>query len=346
MSFVQSLISRLTEDTPFHSSSTRNSSRNPSNTATYPASLPNPFIPTRSPSHSRSSYTSPTSPPSTFHSLTRTLRSYVPSSIHIPIPSAAPSPPLVSRPVSFGRFSSDSPTSESALGLSGTGNAPRGRKLVSRQEFERDYEREGEQYYDYGRHPYGYGYAQGHQQQQPSASSLARAMMQNSSSGFDTTVNSRDSGAAIDKSSGHAGVAGGIDVIEWARWDVLNDRSVPFSILPFSILTAQYCSRFLILAYLAGLQIWDCSDLSAISEVLNLNFDSAEWRMVLGNGKGGSTRRQEEGIVVQVIHAAFLPAPTQPRLDTSISDPFGGYRPLLGILYVLTYLFWLILTLV
>src|SRR5271155_1321979 len=71
-------------------------------------------------------------------SLTRTLRSYVPSSIHIPIPSAAPSPPLVSRPVSFGRFSSDSQTE---LGLR---EPPRASKLVSQQEFERDYEREGE----------------------------------------------------------------------------------------------------------------------------------------------------------------------------------------------------------
>ncbi|KAF9445816.1 hypothetical protein P691DRAFT_784691 [Macrolepiota fuliginosa MF-IS2] len=35
------------------------------------------------------------------------LRTYVPSSIHIPVPIAAPSPPMVSRPLSFGRFSVD-----------------------------------------------------------------------------------------------------------------------------------------------------------------------------------------------------------------------------------------------
>lgn len=35
------------------------------------------------------------------------IRTYVPSSIHIPVPSAGPSPPMVSRPLSYGRFSVD-----------------------------------------------------------------------------------------------------------------------------------------------------------------------------------------------------------------------------------------------
>lgn len=35
------------------------------------------------------------------------LRTYVPSSIHIPVPSVGPSPPMVSRPLSYGRFSVD-----------------------------------------------------------------------------------------------------------------------------------------------------------------------------------------------------------------------------------------------
>jgi hypothetical protein len=92
------------------------------------------------------------------------------------------------------------------------------------------------------------------------------------------------------------------------------------------------------LAYPAGLQIWDCSDLSAVSEVLNLNLDSAEWRMILGNGKGGSTKIQEEGIVVQVVHAALLSTPSHTR-----SDLFAGDRPLLGIMCVLVQLsFWLV----
>lgn len=89
----------------------------------------------------------------------------------------------------------------------GFGDDTRGRKPASRQEFERDYEREGgegEEVYAYGGHGYGYGY------QQPSTSGLARAMSQNPPPGFNTT-------AALDKSSG-------MDVIEWAKWDVLGDR--------------------------------------------------------------------------------------------------------------------------
>jgi hypothetical protein len=45
--------------------------------------------------------------PTVLQSLTRTIRNYVPSSVplSIPIPTAAPSPPAVSRPVSFGSFS-------------------------------------------------------------------------------------------------------------------------------------------------------------------------------------------------------------------------------------------------
>lgn len=72
--------------------------------------------------------------------------------------------------------------------------------------------------------------------------------------------------------------------------------------------------------------------MNAISEVLNLNFDSAEWRMILGGGKGGSTNSQEEGTV---IHAALLPPPSETR-----TDPFSGDRPLLGILCVIFFYFY------
>lgn len=77
--------------------------------------------------------------------------------------------------------------------------------------------------------------------------------------------------------------------------------------------------------------------MSAVSEVLNLNFDSADWRMVLGNGRGGSTRSQEEAMVVQVIHAALLPTPTE--MGSGVRDLFGADRPLLGILCILYIIF-------
>jgi hypothetical protein len=69
------------------------------------------------------------------------------------------------------------------------------------------------------------------------------------------------------------------------------------------------------------------SNLNVISEVLNLNFDSSEWRMLLGSGKRGSTKRQE-GMVIQV--HALLPSPSETRTDL-----FGADRPLLNILRVL-----------
>jgi hypothetical protein len=77
------------------SPNTRSSLRNASNSlfTAFPSSLPNIRIPTRSPSHhsARQPIPSHLQSQSPSHSLTRTLRSYVPSSINIPIPPAAPS---------------------------------------------------------------------------------------------------------------------------------------------------------------------------------------------------------------------------------------------------------------
>jgi hypothetical protein len=50
--------------------------------------------------------------PSRLEGLSRTVRNYVPTSISIAVPSASPSPPRVSLPISFGRFMS--PTHQSA----------------------------------------------------------------------------------------------------------------------------------------------------------------------------------------------------------------------------------------
>lgn len=61
--------------------------------------------------------------PSRLEGLSRTVRNYVPTSISIAIPSASPSPPRVSLPVSFGRFMS--PT-HSPAPLDGTGTDLRG----------------------------------------------------------------------------------------------------------------------------------------------------------------------------------------------------------------------------
>jgi hypothetical protein len=58
--------------------------------------------------------------PSRFEGLSRTVRDYVPTSISIAIPSASPSPPRVSLPISFGRFMSPAHPSAPLDGTAGT----------------------------------------------------------------------------------------------------------------------------------------------------------------------------------------------------------------------------------
>jgi hypothetical protein len=64
--------------------------------------------------------------------------------------------------------------------------------------------------------------------------------------------------------------------------------------------------RLLILAYLSGLQIWDCTNLDSISEMLNIS--SPEWG--------------------RVSHAEVLPNP-----PAAAGDEFSNSRPLLGMMY-------------
>lgn len=63
--------------------------------------------------------------------------------------------------------------------------------------------------------------------------------------------------------------------------------------------------RLLILGYLSGLQIWDCTNLDSITELLNVS--SSEWGHVL--------------------HAEILPTPL-----TATGDEFLNLRPVLGIM--------------
>ena len=72
--------------------------------------------------------------------------------------------------------------------------------------------------------------------------------------------------------------------------------------------------RFLILAYPSGFQLWDCTSLSSVTEVLNLNTTSTEWH-------GGG----------QIVHAAFLPSPSS-LVVRHFGDPYSVDRPLLGVM--------------
>jgi hypothetical protein len=65
--------------------------------------------------------------------------------------------------------------------------------------------------------------------------------------------------------------------------------------------------RLLLLGYASGLQIWDCTDLAMVSEVLNLS--GLDWGFVSC--------------------AAVLP---RPRLLDASGDPLAADRPILGIM--------------
>lgn len=79
------------------------------------------------------------------------------------------------------------------------------------------------------------------------------------------------------------------DAILWSRWDYLREGNTT--------------RRLLLLGYIAGLQVWDCSRLGSVTEILNL----------AGRGWG------------RVTFAGVLPTPP------SESDSYVNERPLLGI---------------
>ncbi|KAI0051493.1 hypothetical protein FA95DRAFT_1534680 [Auriscalpium vulgare] len=171
--------------------------------------------------------------PTRLEGLSRTMRSYVPSSISIPIPSAAPSPPRVSLPVSFGSF------------MSPTG-AP---------------EEQGDRRRSWGTDAGGKTLEE------------VLALSENERPGLSRYPGS-DQGESI----------------TWARWDTLNPGRA---------------RRLLFLGYRSGLQIWDCSQLDSITEVLNL--PSTDWGHVWS--------------------AAILPPPS-----TTLDDRFSRARPTVGVI--------------
>ncbi|KAH9984189.1 hypothetical protein BJV77DRAFT_1072315 [Russula vinacea] len=184
--------------------------------------------------------------PSRLEGLSRTVRNYVPTSISIAVPSASPSPPRVSLPISFGRFMS--PTHQSAP-LDGMGTDRR------------------------------------------------------QSWGMETGATSLEEVLTLDHQTGQTSAqrsdlprypgSDDSECITWARWDALfPDGGGP-------------TMRLLILAYSSGLQIWDCTNLDSISEMLNIS--SPEWG--------------------RVVHAEVLP-----NLPAAAGDEFLNSRPLLGMI--------------
>ncbi|KAH9853231.1 hypothetical protein C2E23DRAFT_884844 [Lenzites betulinus] len=204
--------------------------------------------------------------PTTLESFSRTIRNYVPSSI--PIPTAAPSPPRVSRPVSFGSFLTPS-------------TAPTAQERTVPGDVHDDWKRRGSDA----------STADPPGRQRWSAHHKYRG------GDRDMPVFSLDDdipeGEVMDEDrqvTRYPGV-GDTEEVLWAGWDVLaeEDRSSLRSIL--------------MLGYRTGLQIWDCSNLGSVAELLNLT--GSQWGAVE--------------------FAAMLPEP--PR---TMPDEFRHKRPLVA----------------
>lgn len=71
---------------------------------------------------------------------------------------------------------------------------------------------------------------------------------------------------------------GAVGLLEW-----------PVRVLFFVLYSFLMCfsRRVLLIAYPTGLQIWDCSDLSALREVFDLDLSAAEWALMLGGAEMG-----------------------------------------------------------
>lgn len=168
--------------------------------------------------------------PTMLENFSRTVRNYVPTSI--PVPASAPSPPRVSKPLSFGSFMA--PPGPSSL-------SPPGPKvpIVSPAT----------------RRPLGAGPI-GNQQ-----TWRMRSDAQLDSADVDATFGSDDedceSSFSGDQPLATYPTAAEGDSIMWSRWDTLIENG-------------SRPQRILLLGYTTGLQIWDCTVLGSVSEILNL----------------------------------------------------------------------------
>ncbi|KAI0059285.1 hypothetical protein BV25DRAFT_1961843 [Artomyces pyxidatus] len=170
--------------------------------------------------------------------ISRTMRSYVPSSISIAIPSASPSPPRVSLPVSFGSFMTPSSSTPS-----------------------RGTDRRRSWGTDAGKKTLDEVLALDGQRESDTRPSLAR-------------YPGSDEGERI----------------TWAKWANV------------SAAAQRRERRLLFLGYISGLQIWDCTNLDSIVELLNL--PNPDWGRIWS--------------------ADVLPTPS------SSDDQFARARPLVG----------------
>lgn len=192
----------------------------------------------------------------------RTVRTYVPSSI--PIPSASPAPPRVSRPLSVGSFLPPTDLASPPASPAARHRAPSGITTDWRA-------RTATTSAAAPAHHYGAGgalddvFGSDEEDAAGAAPALTTRTLSNTS---------------------YPGLDDG-DAILWARWDQLKEGA----------------KQLLFLGYAAGLQVWDCTRLASVSELLNLS--NSEWG--------------------RVAFAGVLPPPASSR-----GDAFAGERPLIG----------------
>ncbi|OCH85153.1 hypothetical protein OBBRIDRAFT_798469 [Obba rivulosa] len=196
----------------------------------------------------------------TLETFSRALRNYVPSSI--PIPSAAPTPPRVSRPLSFGSFLSPSATQMTHQHDGEVGDKHRRRAS-----------------------------------EDVSSRRMSWATQGSPDLGGNNPIFSLDEEVMEDdlhhdaRFTSRYPVEEPLEPIAWAGWDnlTIDGRS----------------RRLLFLGFHTGLQVWDCTNLGSVFELLNLT--GPQW--------------------ATVEMAGILPHP-----HTSTDDLFGEMRPLIGIL--------------
>lgn len=181
-----------------------------------------------------------------------------------------------------------------------------------------------------------------------------------------TAAISQPRGKRTSSSTSYPGVVSdGGDPILWFKWDELhdhyhhrnqqrhyNDTHLNDNNTPNTTQTstntntntnaAHLPRRLLFLGYATGFQIWDCTNLSSVSEILNLSgwsstvaatsFSSSSAGVGMGMGiKEGLGREGRGEDWERVVFAGVLCPPPSPAPSMKGGDSFAAQRPLIGV---------------
>jgi hypothetical protein len=214
--------------------------------------------------------------PTMLENFSRTVRNYVPTSI--PVPASAPSPPRVSKPVSFGSFMA--PPGSSSL-------TPPGPKIPAVSQTTRK--------------PLGAGLIGNQQTWKMKSGAQLDSADVDEPAGFGSEDEDCESSFSGDQPLTTYPTAAEGDSIMWSRWDTLIENG-------------SRPRRILLLGYTTGLQIWDCTTLGSVSEILNLTdypFGSVTFAGVLANPHSSRERDHDSsrpliGVVCVIFHNGYM----------------------------------------